>query len=95
MFNNLFNRLKAISATPKPKPSTPTPTPTAPTSQAPIRAAPMGSRLEAFRQQWDDQLKTSQEVIEGDGGNTDWAAFTDAVNEEDKSFAPTAPMPLK
>jgi hypothetical protein len=92
MFDKLFNRLKAPSATSEPKP--PKPTPTAPSSQAPIAAAQSGSRLEAFREEWDDQMETSHEVIEGNGGNTDWAAWTDAVKEEDKYFAATEPMPL-
>ena len=60
----------------------------------PIAIASKETRLEAFREEWDNKWETSHEVIEGSGGNTDWAAWTDAVEEVDKSFAATVPMPL-
>lgn len=86
MFNKLFNRGK---------PPTPSPTDPAPLPVDPVAPAPSKSRLDDFRNEWDAQHETSADVIEGDGGNTDWGAWTDAVEEEEKSFAPTVPMPLK
>ncbi|OYU44862.1 MAG: hypothetical protein CFE44_10645 [Burkholderiales bacterium PBB4] len=85
MFSKLFKRSK-VDASP---PATPEPV-------APVRVAPVQnpSRLEAFKEQWEDKWETSHEVIEGNGGDTDWAAWTDAVQEEDRSFAPTQTMPL-
>jgi hypothetical protein len=92
MFNNLFNRLKATLETPSA--TRPAPLPAQPEQKVPVTVPPAVNRLEAFREEWDDRLETSQEVIEGNGGNTDWAAFTDAMKEEDESFAQTAPMTL-
>ena len=86
MFSKLFNRARATSSV--------APPPTAPVPPAASAAAPKENRLEAFREEWDTRWETSHEVIEGNGGNTDWAAWTDAVEEGDKSFAATVPMPL-
>jgi hypothetical protein len=85
MFSKLFNRTKAGSVTPQT---------TAPIPPAPIPEAPKESRLEAFREEWDARLETSHEVIEGNGGNTDWQAFTEIVEYDEKTFPPTVPMPL-
>jgi len=82
MFNKLFNRSKATSPTPTPAPP------------EPIAVVPTENRLEAFREEWDTQWEASHEVIEGNGGNTDWAAWTDVVEREEEYFAPTVPMPL-
>jgi len=87
MFNKLFNRNKAAVA----PVTSPTPEPEPP---APVAVAPNESRLEAFRVEWEDRWETSHEVIEGHGGQTDWAAWEDAVEKEEKSFAPTVPTPL-
>ena len=92
MFNKLFNRTKAKPA--------PAPAPTAPAPEAPLPAAPVAaapskeSRLDAFREEWDNTWESAHEVVEGNGGNTDWGAWTDAVEKEEQSFAPTVPMPL-
>jgi hypothetical protein len=86
MFNKFFKRAKTT-----PVASTPT---SAPTPPAPIAIESKETRLETFREEWGNQWETSHEVIEGNGGNTDWGAWTEAVEEEDKSFAPTVPMPL-
>jgi hypothetical protein len=85
MFKKLFNRAKVTLVTP----AAPEPLPA-----APLPVAPKENRLEAFREEWVDQWETSHEVIEGQGGHTDWAAWTDAVEKEEKFFAPTVPMPL-
>jgi len=82
MFTKLFNRARATSATPAAMPP------------SPIAVEQTKTRLEAFREEWDNQWEASHEVIEGDGGNTDWAAWTDAVEKEEESFAPTVPMLL-
>ncbi len=82
MFTKLFNRAKPAPAEPAPIPP------------APIAVAPKENRLEAFREEWENKSENSHEVIEGNGGNTDWAAWTDAVEKEEESFAPTEPMPL-
>jgi hypothetical protein len=82
MFKKLFNRSKTTAVTPTPDPP------------LPVAVEPPESRLEAFKEEWKNQWETSHEVIEGNGGNTDWGAWTDAVKEEEKSFAPTEPMPL-
>ena len=82
MFKKLFNRAKTTAVTPTPDPP------------PPVAVEPPESRLEAFKEEWKNQWEPSHEVIEGNGGNTDWGAWTDAVKEEEKSFAPTEPMPL-
>ena len=87
MFSKLFNRAKAVPA----KPTAPVPAPTGPNR---IAVVPQESRLKAFREDWDARSEASHEVIEGNGGNTDWGVWTDAVEEEEKSFAPTVSMPL-
>jgi len=86
MFSKFFKRSKVD-----------VPTPAAAEPVAPVRVAPISkaNRLEAFKEQWEDKWETSHEVIEGNGGDTDWAAWTDAVQEEDRSFAPTETMPLR
>jgi hypothetical protein len=97
MFKKLFNRAKAASETPA-IPATPV-TLAIPTAPAPIPVVPNAAeskekRLEAFREEWENQWETSHEVIEGNGSHTDWGAWTDAVEKEENSFAPTVPMPL-
>ena len=72
-----------------------TPAEPEPPPAIPIPVAPKENRLEAFREEWEDRWEISHEVIEGKGGNTDWAAWTDAVENEEKFFAPTVPMDLK
>jgi hypothetical protein len=84
MFKKLFNRAKAVAP-----PVTPEPIP-----PAPIAVVPKENRLETFKEEWKDRWETSHEVIEGHGGHTDWAAWTDAVEKEEKFFEPTVPMPL-
>jgi hypothetical protein len=91
MFNKLFNRSKTAPGTPSFTP--PAPLPAQPVQQAPATVPPALNRLEAFREEWEVK-ETTTEVIEGDGGNTDWGLWTNAVENEEKSFAPTAPMPL-
>jgi hypothetical protein len=86
MFSKLFNRTKTTSSV--------APTPTAPVPPAPSAAAPKENRLEAFREEWDARLETSHEVIEGNGGNTDWQAFTEMAEYDEETFPPTEPMPL-
>ncbi len=83
MLNKLFRRSKAAPAKPA---SVPAP---------PIAVEPKKTRLDAFREELDNERETPHEVIEGNGSHTDWAAWTDAVEEQEKSFAPTVPMPLK
>jgi hypothetical protein len=85
MFNKLFNRAKATPATPPP---------TAPMPPEPIAVEPRENRLEAFREEWDARWETSHEVIEGNGGNTEWQAFTEMAEYDEKTFPPTLPMPL-
>lgn len=89
MFKKLFNRYKTAAVAP----SLPSALPAQPEQQAPATVPPPLNRLEAFRQEWDEREITN-EVIEGNGGNTDWGLWTDAVEIGEKSFAPTAPMPL-
>ena len=88
MFSKFFNRGKAANPAPA-IPAAPEPMP--PVS---VAVAPKESRLEAFREEWEDKWEASHDVIEGQGGLTDWAAWTDAVENEEKFFAPTVPMPL-
>jgi len=78
MFSKLFKRTQATPATPEPL------------TPAPKVVAPKRSTLDAFKEEWE----SAHEVIEGDGGETDWSAWTEAVENEKKSFAPTVPMPL-
>lgn len=78
MLNKLFKRSKSTPATLEPM------------TAAPNVVASKQSPLGAFREEWD----TAHEVIEGDGGETEWGAWTEAVESEKKSFAPTVPMPL-
>lgn len=85
MFKKIFNRANAIPVTPE-KPATISPVESV--------AAPNRDRLEAFKEDWKKQWETSHEVIEGNGGDTDWGTWTDAVDAEEKLFAPTMPMPL-
>lgn len=79
MFTNWFKRPKATLATSQPM------------IPEPNAVAPKKSPLEAFEEEWD----AAHEVIEGNGGDTDWGAWTEAVENREKSFAPTAPMPLE
>ncbi len=62
-----------------------------PMTPAPIAIAPKKSPL---GEEWESKWKTSHEVVEGNGGNTDWQAWTAVVENEEKSFAPTVPMLL-
>jgi len=73
-----FKRAKATLATPEPM------------TPAPNVVAPKQSPLDAFREEWE----AAQEVIEGDGSDAEWDKWTDAVENEKRSFAPTVPMPL-
>jgi hypothetical protein len=82
MFKKLFNRAKSEPAAPAPMP------------QAPTVVTPKENRLETFKEEWEARWETSHEVIEGNGGNTEWGAWTDAVEKDEISFAPTVPMPL-
>jgi hypothetical protein len=86
MFSKLFNRSKATSAA--------TPPPTAPVPATPSAVSPKESRLDVFREEWDARRETSQDVVEGNGGNTEWQAFTEMVEYDEKTFPPTVPMPL-
>jgi hypothetical protein len=86
MFKKLFNRSKATSSA--------EPLPTAPMPPTTTSVPPKEKHLDVFREEWDARWETAHDVVEGNGGNTDWAAWTDAVEEEDKSFAPTVPMPI-
>ena len=57
----------------------------------PIAVVPKKSPLEAYEEEWDE----AHEVIEGNGGETDWSTWTEAVENSEKSFSPTVPMPLE
>jgi hypothetical protein len=85
MFKKVFNRSNAISATPEKPATIPT---------VAIVLVPSIDRLETFKEDWKKQWETSHEVIEGNGGDTDWSTWTEAVQAEEKLFAPTVPMPL-
>ena len=87
MFSKLFDRSKAASQTPSN--TLPAPLPAQPEQQAPVAV----NRLEAFKKEWDER-ETANEVIEGNGGDTDWGLWTDVMENEQKSFGPTTPMPL-
>ena len=87
MFNKLFNRSKAAS--PTPSNTLPALPPAQPEQQAPVAV----NRFEAFRKEWDER-ETTNEVIEGNGADTDWCLWTDIMENEQKPFAPTTPMPL-
>ena len=50
--------------------------------------------MKRFREGWDDKWEGSHEVFEGNWGDTDWAAWTEAVKEEENGFAQTDPLPL-
>jgi hypothetical protein len=95
MFNKLFNRTKATPVVPAPTAPVAA-APVAPEPVPPVLVAPVSkeSRLEAFREEWDNRWESAHEVIEGNGGNTDWGTWTDAVEKEEQSFAPTVAMPL-
>ena len=90
MFKNFFNRTKPTAPT---SPESAVQASVKPVAPQAIPAAPK-DRLNAFREEWDDRQDNSLDVIEGNGGNTDWAAFTDAVKDEDQAFAPTTQIPL-
>lgn len=79
MLNKLLKITKATRAAPEP--TTPAPIATA------LKESPIG-------EDWESKWKTSHEVVEGNGGNTDWHAWTAVVENEEKSFAPTVPMSL-
>jgi len=79
MLRKLFKRTKTVPVAPEPM------------APAPVAVEPKKSNLDAFRDEWE----TAQEVVEGDGGHTDWATWTEAVESEKKAFAPTEPMPLE
>ena len=79
MFTNWFKRPQATLVKPQL------------TIPEPIAVVPKKSPLEVFKEEWAD----SHEVIEGNGGDTDWCTWTDAVEKNEKSFAPTVPMPLE
>jgi hypothetical protein len=85
MFSKLFIRPDATLATPELRP--PAPPVVAPTASAPAR--------------FKERRKTPRplpipEVIEGNGGNTEWGLWTEAVKKIDEgvSFAETVPMRL-
>ena len=85
MFRKLFRRPDATLATPELRP--PVPPVVTPTASAP----------ETFK----ERRKTPRplptpEVIEGDGGDTDWGLWTEEVKKSDEgvSFAETVPMRL-
>lgn len=89
MFKNLFKRAKPTPVE--------IPTPTAPepvTVPAPLAVTPKGRSLDAFREEWEDKWETSHEVIEGNGGDTDWGVWTEAVKKDENAYGPTVPMPL-
>ena len=96
MFKNLFKRGKAASEeTTKP----PVADMAAPdTVPAPLEHASR-STLESFKERWEEKWEPhdplpSPEVVEGNGGNTDWGLWTEAVKDEENAYAPTEPMPL-
>jgi hypothetical protein len=84
MFKKFFNRANVLSATSK-NPAT------IPPAQGAV--VPNKDRLETFMEDWKRQWEASHEVIEGNGGDTDWSTWTEAFEAEEKSFAPTVPMP--
>lgn len=106
MLKKLFMRGKAAPQQEPVKPPPATSTvrtaavlPATETATSPVEAA-KPTHLESFKEQWEDkwephgQLPTP-EVIEGNGGNTDWGMWTEAVKGEEDAFAPTEPMPLR
>jgi hypothetical protein len=84
MFKKFFKRANATSATPK-KPAT----------IPPVVSVVVANkdRRETFMEDWKKQWENSHEVIEGNGGDTDWSTWQEAFEAEEKSFAPTVPMP--
>ena len=54
----------------------------------PIAMEPKENRLEAFKEEWDARWETSHDVIEGNGGNTEWQAFTEMAEYDEKTFPP-------
>ncbi len=99
MFKSLFKRSRPASdqpaTTPRTTASAPTPAP------LPSRAeTTRQTTLETFKEHWEEKWEPhdplpAPEVIEGNGGNTDWGLWTDVVKEEENAFAPTEPMPLR
>ena len=86
MFKNLFKRGKAASEeTTKP----PVADMAAPdTVPAPLEHASR-STLESFKERWEEKWEPhdplpSPEVVEGNGGNTDWGLWTEAVKGSNK-----------
>ena len=98
MFSKLFRRGKA--AAPEEAAMTPAAAPVAAEPIAPPAEAIRPSKLERFKEQWVENWErhhdsSAPEVIEGNGGNTDWGLWTEAVKAEDNAYAPTEPMPLR
>ena len=84
MLRKFFKRSRETVAAPEPQPP------------APIPVAPMGNPLDDFRERWEDKWEApgqlaTPEVIEGDGGDTDWETWTEAVEVEKNAFAETVP----
>jgi hypothetical protein len=85
MLKKFFKRSKETVATPEPEPP------------APIPVAPKESRLDLFREGWEDKWEApgplpTPEVIEGDGGHTDWDTWTEAVKIEETSRVNHQPL---
>ncbi len=98
MFSKLFRRGKA--AAPEEAVRTPAVAPVAAEPIAPPLEVIRPSHLESFKEQWEENWEPhhglpAPEVIEGNGGNTDWGMWTEAVKAENHAYAPTEPMPLR
>jgi hypothetical protein len=84
MLKKFFNRANVTLAKPE-KPAT----------IPPVKSVVIQNRdrLEIFKEDWKKQWETSHEVIEGNGSDTDWSTWMEALEAEEKLFAPTVPMP--
>lgn len=99
MFSKLFKRGKA--AAPEEEVMTPAAVPLAAEPvEPPAEEVVKPGNLERFKEQWAENWErhhdsAAPEVIEGNGGHTDWGIWTDAVKADDDAYAPTEPMPLR
>jgi hypothetical protein len=97
MFKNLFKRGKAASeeSTKPPFADMQCQTPWPRRWSMPAGAPSNRSRSNGRRNGKPHDPLPSPEVVEGNGGNTDWGLWTEAVRDEENAFAPTEPMPLR
>lgn len=99
MFSKLFKRGKAEA----PDEAAPAPVAAPPVAEPidlPPEEAIKPNSLESFKERWVENWErhhesSAPEVIEGDGGHTDWGMWTEAVKADEHAYAPTEPMPLR